>query len=135
VTDYAYQGRAPRPWDERPAAAPVAAEARAAGGAFRLALPLYLVLLLALAALGVANQSLLERQVALTRQKESLLASVARAEVRAAAVEGPLAVARWATEAGMVPLPEGRVAAVAAPEPAPAAEVPSPSLELRTVWR
>src|SRR5690606_8867872 len=142
VTDYAYQGRAPRPWDERPAAAPVAAEARAAGGAvrlalplylvpllapaavaaahqalperpgagpvaaaaraaggaFRLALPLYLVLLLALAALGVANQPLLERQVALTRQKESLLASVARAEVRAAAVEGPLAVARWATE-------------------------------------
>ncbi len=122
-----------RPWEERPTAA--AAEPRTARGAFRLALPLYLALLLVLAAIGAANQGLLERQVALTRQKEDLLASVARAEVRAAAVEGPLAVARWATAAGMVPLPEGRVTAVVAPEPAPADVVPSGSLELRTVWR
>ncbi len=112
-----------------------AAEGRVSGGPFRLALPLYLVLLLALAALGGANQALVARRAALADQREALLASVARAEVRAAAVEGPPAVARWAAEAGMVPLPEGHVSDVVAPEPAPADEAPSGSLELRTVWR
>jgi hypothetical protein len=130
VTDYAVKER---PRDERPAAP--AAEGRVAGGAFRLALPLYLVLLLMLAALGANNQELVERRAALVARKEALLQSVARAEVRAAAVEGPLAVARWSATAGMVPLPEGRVAAVVAPEPAPEDAPPAGSLELRTVWR
>lgn len=105
------------------------------GGPFRLALPLYLVLLLAAAYVGVSNQALRARQVGLIADKTNLLASVARAEVRAAAVEGPLAVAEWAETAGMVPLPQGHVVAVAAPEPAPVFEVPEPALELRTVWR
>lgn len=129
MTDMVVQ--TPRPWEERRPEP----EERVAGGAFRLALPLYLVLLLVLAAIGGANQGLLDRQVQLTRQKENLLAAVARAEVRAAAVEGPLAVARWAGQAGMVPLPEGRVTEVIAPEPAPATHVPAGSMELRTVWR
>src|SRR5690606_32928898 len=89
VTDYAVKAR---PRDARPAAP--AAEGRVAGGAFRLALPLYLVLLLMLAALGANNQELVARRAALVARKEALLQSVARAEVRAAAVEGPLAVAR-----------------------------------------
>ena len=106
-----------------------------AGGPFRLALPLYLGLLLVTAALGVANQELRARQVALVSDKTVLQASVARAEVRAATVEGPTAIARWAEGAGMVPLPEGRVAAVVAPEPAPVFTLPDPTLELRTEWR
>src|SRR5690606_34191527 len=59
------------------------------GGPFRLALPLYLGLLLVTAAIGIANQDLRARQVALVSDKTVLQASVARAEVRAAAVEGP----------------------------------------------
>ena len=105
------------------------------GGPFRLALPLYLVLLLTAAYVGVTNQALLQRQVALSSDKEALLAGVARAQVRAAAVEGPRAVAAWATAAGMVPLPNGRVAAVVAPEPAPDSTLETGSLELRTLWR
>ena len=105
------------------------------GGPFRLALPLYLGLLLVTAAVGAANQGLRARQVALVSDKAALQASVARGEVRAAAVEGPSAIARWAEGAGMVPLPEGRVAAVVAPEPAPVFTPPEPTLELRTEWR
>ncbi|HLV13290.1 MAG TPA: hypothetical protein VKY42_12640 [Trueperaceae bacterium] len=132
MTDYAAQRPtlAPQRRDEAAAAA-----GRAAGGPFRLALPLYLALLGVLAALGAANQAQLARQVDLARQKEALLVGVARAEVRAGAVESPLAVARWATAAGMVPLPQGNVTSVVAPEPAPADAPPAGTLELRTVWR
>ncbi len=108
---------------------------RGAGGAFRLALPLYLALLLVSAYMGVINQGLRARQVALIDDKAGLEASVAYAEVRAAAVEGPMAVAAWAESAGMVPLPAGRVVAVAAPEASPAHTVAEPHLELKTVWR
>src|SRR5690606_41988774 len=104
-------------------------------GPFRFAPPLSLALLLAPAYVGVSNQALRARELGLIADKTNLLASVARAEVRAAAVEGPLAVAEWAETAGMVPLPQGHGVAVAAPEPAPVFEVPEPALELRTVWR
>ncbi len=127
MTDLAF-----RPAEARGGEAPTE---RSMGGLFRLALPLYLVLLLAAAYVGVANQALRARQVGLIADKTNLLASVARAELRAAAVEGPLAVAEWAESAGMVPLPQGHVVAVAAPEPAPTFAVPEPELELRTVWR
>lgn len=117
------------------AADPAGVKEPGTGGPFRLALPLYLGLLLVTAALGIANQDLRARQVALVSDKTVLQASVARAEVRAATVEGPSAIARWAEVAGMVPLPEGRVAAVVAPEPAPVFTLPDPTLELRTEWR
>lgn len=115
--------------------APEDGQGGGAGGLFRLALPLYLGLLIVAAYMGAGNQQLRARQASLVADKTSLQASVARAEVRAASVEGPLAVAEWARAAGMVPLPQGHVVAVAAPEPAPEFTLLEPNLELRTVWR
>lgn len=102
---------------------------------FRLALPLYLCLLLALAVIGIANQRLLTRQVDLIGAKESLQADVAVARLRAAGVAGPEAVARWAETAGMVTVPEAGSARLIAPAPAPQSTTREPTLELNTVWR
>ena len=102
---------------------------------FRLAIPLFVVALLAVALLGVVNQRSYAEQLALMEQKEDLLAAVASSRPAAAEVNGPLAVAAWASANGMVPIPEAREAVLIAPAPAPATSDPLPSLELRTVWR
>lgn len=102
---------------------------------FRLALPLYLCLLVALALLGVANQRHLAHQVDLMDEKDRLLADVAVARVDAAAVDGPEAVAAWAREAGMVGVPEAGTARLIAAARAPATTHAEPVMELRTVWR
>lgn len=102
---------------------------------FRLAIPLFLVLLLAMAAFGVVNQGLYRQQLALMSNKEQLLGDVAVARPQAAVVNGPQAVAAWATANGMVPIPEARAARLIAPSPAPTFDDPLPSLELRTIWR
>lgn len=102
---------------------------------FRLALPLYLCMMLALAIIGVANQRLLNQQVGLIDAKEGLLADVAAARPAAAAIDGPEAVANWAEANGMVILPEAGGASLVAPAPAPATTVIEPTMELRTVWR
>jgi len=102
---------------------------------FRLAIPLFIVCLLAVALLGVVNQRLYAEQLGLMDEKEQLLAAVAGARPLAAVVNGPQAVAAWAAANGMVPIPEAREAQLIAAAPAPVFSDPLPSLELRTIWR
>lgn len=101
----------------------------------RLALPAYLALLLLLALLGVTNQSLLTKQVRLMDAKEELTARVADTRRQAARVNGPTAVAEWARSRGMIPVPEARDSVLVAPESPTDRPLPTPSLEIRTVWR
>lgn len=117
-----------------PVTADVAADSATRPG-FRLAIPLFLALLLALAALGVINQRLYREQLTLMSSKQELLSAVAIARPQAAVVNGPQAVASWATANGMVPIPEARAARLIAATPAPTSADPLPSLELRTIWR
>lgn len=102
---------------------------------FRLALPTYLLLLFALATLGAMNQQLYRQQLTLMDQKEELHAAVALTRQQAATVNGPTAVANWASASGMVAVPEAIGSALVAFSPAPAAELPTPTLEVRTIWR
>lgn len=115
--------------------APMADAARSYRPGFRLAIPLFLGLLIVLALLGVVNQRQYGEQLDLMRRKEQLLADVAVARPQAAVVNGPLAIAAWAAANGMVPIPEAREAQLIAPTPAPIFDDPLPSLELRTSWR
>lgn len=103
--------------------------------ALGLALPVYLLLLLLLATLGATNQRHYVKQLQLLDAKEQLLTQLADTRRRAAQVNGPTAVATWATRNGMVPSPEVRDAVLVAPAAAPHPELPLPSLEIRTVWR
>ncbi len=102
---------------------------------FRLALPAYLVLLIVLTIMGATNQGLLNHQVDLMDQKTQLSASVARARLAANAIVGPQAVATWAYAAGLVPVPEGGLAVLAAADNPPPPTLPAPSLEVSTIWR
>ena len=102
---------------------------------FRLALPLYLCLLLLLALVGIVNQGLFRTQVALLDSKQALQAEFAAAQLRAAGVAGPEAVAVWAESNGMVTVPEAGTARLVAPAPAPSFTLLEPTLELNTVWR
>lgn len=102
---------------------------------FRLALPAYLVLLALLAVMGITNQGLLNHQVDLMEQKTELSAGVARARLAANRINGPQAVAAWARAAGLVPVPEGGLAVLAAPDSVSLPPLPTPSLEVSTVWR
>ncbi len=98
-------------------------------------MPLYVSLVLALAAAGAVNQGLYRQRVALLDQKESLMAQLSTLRVQAAQVRGPLAVARFADEHGMVPAPEAKTVIPVAPSPAPHYVPPSEGLEIRTIWR
>ncbi|HRP47623.1 MAG TPA: hypothetical protein PLT07_08750 [Trueperaceae bacterium] len=102
---------------------------------FRLALPAYLVLLMVLAVMGAANQGLINHQVDLIDQKTELSAAVARARLTANAIVGPQAVATWAHAAGLVPVPEGGLAVLAAADSPTLPPLPAPSLEVSTIWR
>lgn len=110
-------------------------EGRGVAQRFRLALPLYLCLLVALALIGITNQRLLSTQVGLMDAKELLLVDIAEARLYAAAVDGPEAVAAWANAEGMVSVPEAGSARLVAASPAPTNTIPEPTMELRTVWR
>ncbi len=101
----------------------------------RAALPLYGVLLLVLAAAGVVNQRVYQRQLHLLDAKQALLTQVADLRERAAAVDGPLAVANWAEAHDMVPAPEAPTLVIVAPAPAPTPPTPDTGLEIRTLWR
>ena len=104
-------------------------------GVLRLAVPAYLLLLLLLAALGATNQRLYRTQLQLMEAKEELTSEVADTRRRAAAVNGPTAVANWAAISGMVPVPEALDSVLVAPDDVFLEPLPTPSLEIRTVWR
>src|SRR6056297_1944955 len=100
------------------------------------AVPLYLALLLGLAALGAVNQRLLDRELALIEAREAARREIVALRAEAASVQGPLAVARWAQERGMVPAPEVETVEHVMPLPAPRPLAPEPTgLEVRTEWR
>ncbi len=101
----------------------------------RLAVPAYVLLLLVLAVLGSVNQSHYRTQLRLMAEKEQLLSEVAATRRLAALVSGPTAVANWAAANGMVPVPEAHDSTLVAPDPASLDVLPTPSLEIRTVWR
>ena len=67
--------------------------------------------------------------------KESLTSEVAATRRRAAAVQGPTAVANWAAVSGMVPVPEALDSVLVAPDDIYLEPLPTPSLEIRTLWR
>lgn len=99
-------------------------------------LPLYLALLLALAGLGAVNQRLLDRELSLIDTRERVRREIVALRAEAAAVQGPLAVARWAQARGMVPAPEIGTVEHVLPLPAPRLEAPEATgLEVRTRWR
>ena len=103
----------------------------------RITTTVYVVLLLALAALGAASQLHYHAQARLLAAKEQAIVELVTARAAAAAVNGPLAVTTWARWAGMVPAPDAPHVEVAAPGlEAPSAPVPaSAALEVVTVWR
>lgn len=100
------------------------------------AIAVYLVCVLVLAALGAWNQRLLASELELMERRETLRRDIVDLRAAAAAVQGPLAVAAWAQDQGMVPAPEiDRVEHVVT---LPAPVLPAPTevgLEVRTVWR
>jgi hypothetical protein len=97
--------------------------------------PLYAVLLLALAALGGLNQARFSHQAELIERKSFLYARIAELRAEAALVQGPLAVGAWARVQGMVPSPEVERARHVAYLPAPEGGDPPVGLEVRTIWR
>jgi hypothetical protein len=101
------------------------------------ALAVYVALVLVLAALGSHGQIRYRHHARLLETKDTVLVALAEARAEAAAVNGPLAIARWARATGMVPAPEAVGVMAVAPSPVPPPErviVPS-HLEIRTVWR
>ena len=101
----------------------------------RRAIPAYVVLLLVLAALGAFNQSRLEYELALMDAREEVRSEIVELRARAAAVEGPLSVSRWAQAQGMVPAPETDGIEHVMPLAAPTLGSAPSGLEVRTVWR
>ena len=98
---------------------------------------LFLVLLLLLAAIGAYSQQRFLHQAQLLRDKDAAIIDLAVARSAAAAVQGPLAVSRWARERGMVPAPDALdvIPVAPSPLPPPARAVEAPSLEVWTIWR
>lgn len=101
----------------------------------RRAVPIYLGLLLVLAFLGATNQRLLARELDLMNERERARRELVELRAEAAAVQGPLAVSRWAQERGMVPAPEVEGTEHVMPSPAPELPEAREGLEVRTVWR
>ncbi|MDF1523085.1 MAG: hypothetical protein P1P87_09735 [Trueperaceae bacterium] len=95
------------------------------------------VLLVVLAGIGAAAQLRLDRQVELLALKEATLVELAARRADAAVVNGPLAVTSWARATGMVPAPDAAEVVAVAPglPPLAPAPLPTPALEVRTVWR
>lgn len=100
----------------------------------RRAVPIYLGLLLLLSAAGMVNQALYREQGRLLDSRARLMDEVANLRVRAAAVNGPLAVTGWANAHGMVPAPEASHLSAVASGPTLAPPLPPTGLEIRTVW-
>ena len=97
--------------------------------------PLYLILILSLAALGAVNQGRYRHEARLIEQKSDLFARITELRAGAAQVRGPLAVGNWAREQGMVPTPEVEMVRHVAPYPAPQSTDLPTGVEVRTVWQ
>lgn len=97
--------------------------------------PLYVVLVLGLAAIGAANQERHHRQANLIEHKAQLHSEIAGLRAEAAHVTGPLAVGSWARSNGMIPAPDVPDIRHAAVYPAPEAATRDRGLEVRTVWQ
>ncbi|HEX7003239.1 MAG TPA: hypothetical protein VF168_03535 [Trueperaceae bacterium] len=97
--------------------------------------PLYLILVLALAAVGGVNQGRYRYEAQLIERKSELYAHITELRAGAAQVRGPLAVGAWAREQGMVPSPEIELVRHVAPYPAPQTTPLPTGVEVRTVWR
>jgi hypothetical protein len=93
--------------------------------------------LLLLAGLGATSQLRYRAQAGLLIDKEQAIVALAAARSAAASVNGPLAVTTWARRAGMVPAPDAPnvEAAAAGLTPPPVPTLPTPWLEVQTVWR
>ncbi len=98
---------------------------------------LFALLLLLLAGIGSYGQQRYLHQARLLRAKDAAVIELAAARSAAAAIQGPLAVTHWARERGMVAAPDAPEVIPVAPSPLPPPEhvVPTPSLEVRTIWR
>ena len=99
------------------------------------AIALYVVCLLALAAIGGANRVAIYHQVDLMDEKQALIAHVVELRAEAARVEGPHAVTTWAETNGMIPAPENERIENVAPLAAPEVPDAAGGLEVRTVWQ
>ncbi|MEX2535917.1 MAG: hypothetical protein WD273_10020 [Trueperaceae bacterium] len=97
--------------------------------------PLYAVLLLALAAVGVVNQARFGHEARLIERKVQLFEEITELRAGAAVVRGPLAVGAWARTRGMVSTPEVEQTRHVAPLAPPQIAAPPTGLEMRTVWR
>ncbi len=98
-------------------------------------LALYLSALLALAYLGVHNQTGYRQHEYLLQQKRVLQLQLQGLRRDAALVNGTLTVRQWALERGMVPAPEALNIREVNAGPAPvAAPLPQGELEVDTLW-
>lgn len=97
--------------------------------------PLYAVLVLALALIGGINQVRYRHQARLIEHKAELHALIGELRGDAARIRGPLAVGAWARHNGMVPSPEVGQLRHVAYFPAPEAQTAPSGLEVRTIWR
>lgn len=97
----------------------------------------YAVLVLTLAMLGAHGQQRYLAHAELIDAKDEALITLAARRAEAAAVNGPLAITRWAREHGMVPAPEAADVIQVAPSPLrpPERTFLPVVLEVRTVWR
>jgi hypothetical protein len=103
----------------------------------RNAIGVYVALLLLLALVGALSQTRFRQQARLLADKESGIVALTVARAAAANVNGPRAITQWARQSGMVPAPDAaRVEWVAAGlVPPEARPLPTPKLEVVTVWR
>ena len=98
-------------------------------------LALYLGALLALAYLGVHNQTSYRQHEYLLQQKRVLQLQLQGLRRDAARINGTLAVRQWALGQGMVPAPEALNIREVNAGPAPAAApLPQGELEVDTLW-
>lgn len=98
-------------------------------------LALYLVSLLALAALGAHNQLRYKHHDSLLTQKQVLEARLSTLRRETNGITGALAVRNWALAQGMVPAPEALNHRHVSARPAPETPLPQGKLEMYTLWR
>ena len=97
--------------------------------------PLYLLLVLSLAAIGAVNQARYSYEAQLIEAKGDLFARITELRAGAARVRGPLAIGDWANAQGMIPSPQIERIRHVAPYPAPQTNELPTGVEVRTVWR